>query len=67
MRNLLGWNQHKLAEKSGVSVPTIANLEADRNIRNTNSVLQMLITTYENHGVKFIESDNGIVITYDYK
>lgn len=67
MRNLLGWNQHKLAEKSGVSVPTISNMEAGRNIKNTNSIIQMLITTFENNGVKFIESDNGVVITYDYK
>jgi predicted transcriptional regulator len=56
--SLLGWNQPKLAEASGVSLPTIKRMElsADRvggRARNVYAVLD----TFERAGIEFLNGN----------
>jgi transcriptional regulator with XRE-family HTH domain len=51
-RELLGWKQNDLAEKSSISAATIADFE--RGVRELRvSTLEKLINTFEDAGIKF--------------
>jgi transcriptional regulator with XRE-family HTH domain len=57
-RGLLGWSQGELAERSGLSVPTVKRVEADGGIRVSDEARQKLRSALEAAGVIFIE-ENG--------
>ncbi|WP_291733747.1 helix-turn-helix domain-containing protein [Leisingera sp. F5] len=60
-RALLGWSQDKLAESSGVSLPTIARLEAldAETIGGRASTADAIRSALEKAGVVFISADAG--------
>ena len=60
-RALLGWNQDRLAERSGVGIATIRRLEAQTGpIRAISDTLWRLQSCLEEAGVQFIaEADDG--------
>jgi transcriptional regulator with XRE-family HTH domain len=54
-RAMLGWSQEKLAEQSGVSVPTIKRLEpGDEPLATTVETLRKLQLAFEREGVEFL-------------
>ncbi len=58
-RALIGWSQPDLAERSGVSVPTIARLETgDGQLGGRASTAERLRTALEASGIIFID-ENG--------
>ena len=60
-RAMIGWSQDELAERSGVSKPTIARLElapADSEIGGYASTREKLVSALEAAGVIFVE-ENG--------
>ena len=61
-RSLLGWSQDDLAERSGVSKPTIGRLEAidsDAPIGGRPETGEALKTALEKAGVEFIPENGG--------
>jgi transcriptional regulator with XRE-family HTH domain len=59
-RALLGWSQADLAEKSGVSEPTVARLESlDGELGGRELTVQKLRAAIEGAGAAFIESNGG--------
>jgi transcriptional regulator with XRE-family HTH domain len=59
-RELLGWSQDQLAEKAGVSVPTIKRLEAgDGMLGGRAETVNKIRTALENGGVAFIDENGG--------
>lgn len=60
-RALLGWSQDDLAKASGVSIPTVARLEAqDGAIGGRQSTATALVVALEAAGVVFLpENGNG--------
>lgn len=59
-RALLGWSQGDLAEKSGVSAPTVKRLEAaDGEIGGRLETGEALVTALEKAGVEFIAENGG--------
>ena len=58
-RALIGWSQTKLADASGLSLPTIKRMERDglarSSVRNADSVVSAL----ESAGVEFISENGG--------
>lgn len=57
-RALLSWSQEDLAERSGVSVPTIARLEAtDGPIGGRRSTAAAIRAALEQAGVAFLDDD----------
>jgi transcriptional regulator with XRE-family HTH domain len=59
-RALLRWSQQDLADKSGVSVPTIKRLEAmDGELVGHNATIQALTLALEGAGVLFIPKNGG--------
>jgi transcriptional regulator with XRE-family HTH domain len=63
-RNALGWSQKELAEKSGISVPTIARTEISNNPK-LDTVLAIIGALKEN-GVVFRETDTGFEMTVNF-
>ena len=58
-RALLGWSQQDLAERSGVSVPTVGRLEADGGqLGGRAATGGLLVEALQNGGVIFID-ENG--------
>jgi transcriptional regulator with XRE-family HTH domain len=58
-RALLGWSQDDLADKSGVSKPTVARLEtADGDLGGYAGTREKLVDALESAGVIFVE-ENG--------
>jgi transcriptional regulator with XRE-family HTH domain len=57
-RGLLDWSQQKLAEKAGVGIVTIRQLEAEKHLprRSTLAVVQRSL---ELAGVEFIDENGG--------
>jgi transcriptional regulator with XRE-family HTH domain len=54
-RAMLGWSQEKLAEQSGVSVPTIKRLEpGDEPLATTVETLRKLQMALEAEGIEFL-------------
>ena len=64
-RGALHWSQSDLAEKSGVSVPTIARLENDSN--PTMSTVLALLRPIQEHGVHVIWREGGFDLRVDVK
>jgi transcriptional regulator with XRE-family HTH domain len=59
-RALLGWSQGVLAERSGVSEPTVARLEAaEGKLRGREGTSEKLRSAIEAAGVEFIEENGG--------
>jgi transcriptional regulator with XRE-family HTH domain len=61
-RSLLGWSQDDLAERSGVSKPTIGRLEAidsDDPIGGRPETGEALVSALEKAGVEFIPENGG--------
>ena len=59
-RELLAWSQDQLAEKAGVSVPTIKRLEAtDGLLGGRAETVNKIRTALESSGVVFIEENGG--------
>ncbi len=59
-RALLAWSQHDLAEKSGVSYPTIARLEKDDGLLGGRaSTADAIRAALESAGVEFIPKNGG--------
>jgi len=61
-RAMIGWSQDQLAERSGVSKPTIARLELGRQdspIRGYASTARKLVSALEAAGVEFIAENGG--------
>ena len=55
-RALKNWNQHKLAAKAGVAVPTIANIEIEKQ-KPSKRTLDKIQTALEKAGIEFINHD----------
>lgn len=54
-RALLGWDQRRLAEASGVSLPTIRRMEAsEHNVRGNVDTLVKVVDALERGGVQLI-------------
>lgn len=59
-RALLSWSQEDLAEASGVSVPTIARLEAsDGPLGGRSSTVAAIRSALEDAGIEFMGADTG--------
>ena len=59
-RALLGWSQATLAQRSGVSEPTIARLESeDGRLGGREGTGDKIRTAIEAAGVEFIEENGG--------
>jgi transcriptional regulator with XRE-family HTH domain len=60
-RSLLGWSQDDLAEKSGVSKPTIGRLESQdgETVGGRAETGDALIAALEKGGVEFIAENGG--------
>ena len=63
-RALLGWDQRRLAEAAGVSVPTIQRMESsDGNVRGNVDTLVKVVDALAKAGIMLISegevSDNG--------
>ncbi len=59
-RGLLGWNQSKLAEASGLALSTIKRMEASRgHLRGTAANVWKLQQALEDAGVIFIDANGG--------
>lgn len=55
-RALLKWNQSELSERSGVSVPAIANIELEKQLPSTNT-LERLEAAFNKAGLEFTDRD----------
>jgi transcriptional regulator with XRE-family HTH domain len=58
-RGLLGWSQSELAERAGLSVPTVKRVEAGKGPRVSDLAREKLRTALENAGVEFIDENGG--------
>ena len=60
-RTLLGWSQDDLAEKSGISKPTIGRLESQDSatLGGRAETAESLIAALEKGGVEFIDENGG--------
>lgn len=59
-RALLGWDQRRLAEASGVSLPTIGRMEAsESNVRGNVDTLVKVVEALERGGVELI-AEGGV-------
>ncbi|QDW36924.1 helix-turn-helix transcriptional regulator [Bradyrhizobium sp. KBS0727] len=59
-RALLAWSQADLADRSGISEPTVARLEsADGELGGREETAQKLRTAIEAAGVEFIDENGG--------
>jgi transcriptional regulator with XRE-family HTH domain len=59
-RQLLAWSQDQLAEKSGISVPTIKRLEAgDGLLGGRSETVNRILAALERGGVEFIDENGG--------
>jgi transcriptional regulator with XRE-family HTH domain len=64
-RALLGWSQVKLAEKAGVSKPTIERIESPDNgpIDSRHTKCEQVETTLRAEGVEFLNDGEVIGVT----
>jgi transcriptional regulator with XRE-family HTH domain len=59
-RVLLGWTQGKLAEVSGISIPTIKRLEASEGLLGgRNDTASSIRAALEKAGIEFIDENGG--------
>ena len=69
-RSALNITQAELAEKSGVSAPTIKNIESsspDTEFKNNKTIMMALLRFFEDSGIKFIDEDDFIGIKIEKK
>jgi predicted transcriptional regulator len=60
-RELVAWSQEDLAEKSGVSLPTIQRLEAaDGDLGGRPATGEKIIGALEKAGVEFLDDGQGV-------
>jgi len=54
-RGLIGWSSRELAERSGVSAPTIQRIESGKGSQNIQPrTIEDLIKTFDEAGIEFI-------------
>ena len=58
-RAMLDWSQQTLADKSGVSLPTIKRIEANGPGRSSLDTINAIKTALEDAGVDFIPGNGG--------
>jgi transcriptional regulator with XRE-family HTH domain len=58
-RGLLGWSQSKLAERAGLSLPTVKRVEANLGTRVSDEARIKLRRALEAGGVEFIDENGG--------
>jgi len=58
-RGLLGWSQSKLAERAGLSLPTVKRVEIDLGLRVSEEARNKLQRALESAGVEFIDENGG--------
>jgi transcriptional regulator with XRE-family HTH domain len=58
-RGLLGWSQSKLAERAGLSLPTVKRVEIDLGFRVSEEARNKLRRALESAGVEFIDENGG--------
>jgi transcriptional regulator with XRE-family HTH domain len=58
-RGLLGWSQTQLAERSGLSLPTVKRFETATGARVSDHAIEKLQRTLEKAGVEFIDENGG--------
>jgi transcriptional regulator with XRE-family HTH domain len=58
-RALLGWSQTQLAEKAGLSLPTVKRVETERGPSVSNAARYALQKALESGGVEFIDENGG--------
>ena len=58
-RAMLDWSQQTLADKSGVSLPTIKRIEANGPGRSSLDTINAIKTALEDAGVEFIPGNGG--------
>jgi transcriptional regulator with XRE-family HTH domain len=58
-RGLLGWSQSKLAERAGLSLPTVKRVEANLGTRVSDEARTKLKRALEAGGVDFIDENGG--------
>ena len=58
-RGMLDWSQQTLADKSGVSLPTIKRIEANGPGRSSLDTINAIKTALEDAGVVFIPRNGG--------
>jgi predicted transcriptional regulator len=60
-RELVAWSQEDLAEKSGVSLPTIQRLEAaDGYLGGRPATGEKIVAALEKAGVEFLDDGQGV-------
>ena len=57
-RGLLAWSQHDLAERAGVGIVTVRQLEAGVN-KPRRATLDVIRRAFETAGVEFIDENGG--------
>ena len=58
-RGLLGWSQSKLAERAGLSLPTVKRVEANLGTRVSDEARTKLRRALEAAGIEFIDENGG--------
>ena len=58
-RGLLGWSQSKLAERAGLSLPTVKRVEINLRARVSEEARNKLRRALETAGVEFIDENGG--------
>jgi predicted transcriptional regulator len=58
-RGLLGWSQLELAERAGLSLPTVKRLEGGFGPRVSDVARNKLQSAIEEAGVEFLEENGG--------
>jgi transcriptional regulator with XRE-family HTH domain len=58
-RGLLGWSQSKLADRAGLSLPTVKRVEAGLGVHVSDEARNKLQRALESAGVEFIEENGG--------
>jgi transcriptional regulator with XRE-family HTH domain len=58
-RALLGWSQTQLAERAGMSLPTVKRVETDRGPRVSEEARYALKRALEFGGIEFIDENGG--------
>jgi transcriptional regulator with XRE-family HTH domain len=58
-RGLLGWSQSELAERAGLSLPTVKRLEAGFGPRVSDEARKKLKRAIEAAGIEFLDENGG--------
>jgi transcriptional regulator with XRE-family HTH domain len=58
-RALLGWSQTQLADRAGLSLPTVKRVEAESGPRVSDAARYALQRALESGGIEFIDENGG--------